>query len=160
MSLEPEIQDSSLKDIELEAVSAFDDFLKELEEAEKNLHITATDMVVEIETSFDDDGEAVGLTVEQSVKTDFSLEPFETFAAPAPPPVVPLPSAPPPSSNQAVHELRMKIATLEEERAELRQAMLRRQTDFDNFRKRTERERSETFENILAKLSSQMLPVL
>ncbi len=36
----------------------------------------------------------------------------------------------------------------------------RRQSDFDSYRKRTERERSETFLNQVSNLATQMLPVL
>jgi molecular chaperone GrpE len=149
MSLEQDLNDNSLEEIELEAVASFDDFLKELEEAEKNLHITATDTVVEVEDSFDDSPSADYEI--QAAAEEFALE---TFASPEGQVV----SAR--DRSHEIHDLKMKVSTLEEERGELRQTLLRRQTDFDNFRKRTERERSETFENILSKLSSKMLPVL
>jgi molecular chaperone GrpE len=154
MSLEQNTKDKSVNEVEveLETPTSFDDFLKELEEAEKSLHITATDTVLEVEESFDD-----------SPAVDFEIQPageefvLETFAAAEDQGGS---AGNIPSSKHEMHELRVKISGLQEERGELRQALQRRQTDFDNFRKRTERERGETFENILAKLSSQMLPVL
>jgi molecular chaperone GrpE len=151
MSLE-NLNDKSFEEIELEAVSSFDDFLKELEEAEKNLHITATDTVVEVEDSFDDSPSADYEV--QAAAEEFALE---TFAAAEGPGASLRDKS---QTANEINDLRVKISTLEEERGELRQALVRRQTDFDNFRKRTERERSETFENILSKLSSKMLPVL
>jgi molecular chaperone GrpE len=150
MSLERNLKDKSVEEGELDAIASFDDFLKELEEAEKSLHITAVDSVVEVEGSFDDSPS--GEFDIQAAAEEFALE---TFAAPEQ--VSALASE---KSKQELHDLHVKISVLEEERGELRQMLQRRQTDFDNFRKRTERERSETFENILSKLSSKMLPVL
>ncbi len=152
MSLEQNLNDDPFKEIELEAAASFDDFLKELEEAEKNLHITATDTVVEVEDSFDDSPSA-DYEVQSAVE-EFALE---TFASPE---IQNTASREQSQTKHEMHDLRMKVSTLEDERGELRQALQRRQTDFDNFRKRTERERSETFENILSKLSSKMLPVV
>lgn len=167
MSLDQNLDNKSVEDGELDAISSFDDFLKELEEAEKNLHITATDAVVEIDGSFDDSPSAefdVQETAEEFAAEEFA---FETFA-----PVESRPMSSPKSSSpspapamsaatkQQISDLHVKISMLEEERDELRKMAQRRQNDFENFRKRTERERSETFENILAKLSSKMLPVL
>ena len=148
MSLEPNLKDESVDGIE--PVSSFDDFLKELEEAEKNLSIS-DDLVLEVEDSFDDSQS--GDFDAQSSAEEFALE---TFAAPE----SRLAPAGDRSSRQELQKLQAKISILKEERDELRTMMQRRQTDFDNFRKRTERERSETFENILGKLSAQMLPVV
>jgi len=143
MSLEQNLKDDSANGLE-----SFDDFLKELEEAEKNLSISE-DLVVEFEDSFDDSPETVDVQV---AAEEFALE---TFAAPE--------TRGPGgdrASAQELQKLQLKVSSLEEERGELKNILQRRQNDFDNFRKRTERERSETFENILGKLSTQMLPVL
>jgi molecular chaperone GrpE len=159
MNPESDLQNQSIEQGDMENVASFDDFLKELEEAEKSLHISNTDTVFEIEESFDDSPTVdVGA---QSAAEEFALE---TFSAP--------PSSSPKSifggspamengaARQELNDLRAQMTTLREEREELHNMLRRRQTDFDNFRKRTERERSETFENILSKLSSKMLPVL
>jgi molecular chaperone GrpE len=144
MSLEQNLKDESAGGLE-----SFDDFLKELEEAEKNLSIS-DDLVVEFEDSFDDT---------QSSEIPNSAEEFtlETFAAPEPKSHTANDRA---ASAQELQKLQLKVSSLEEERGDLRTLLQRRQNDFDSFRKRTERERSETFENILGKLSAQMLPVV
>jgi molecular chaperone GrpE len=49
---------------------------------------------------------------------------------------------------------------MESERLDLFENARRRSTDFDNYKKRTERERSETFRNQLGNLAKQLLPVL
>jgi molecular chaperone GrpE len=49
---------------------------------------------------------------------------------------------------------------LRSEATELRDGSARRQADFDNFRKRIERERSETYNRAVADLVAKLLPVL
>lgn len=60
-------------------------------------------------------------------------------------------------------ELEMVEAELQKVRAEQQEfqdAAARRQADFDNFRKRIERERSETYNRIVADVVGQLLPVM
>jgi molecular chaperone GrpE len=57
-------------------------------------------------------------------------------------------------------EVRPELARAEAERDELRQMLIRRQADFDNFRKRVERERHEDRERAVAALAESILPVL
>ncbi|MDQ3805202.1 MAG: nucleotide exchange factor GrpE, partial [Acidobacteriota bacterium] len=60
-------------------------------------------------------------------------------------------------------ELRRVEAELKkaaEERQDLLDKLARRQADFDNFRKRTERERKDTYNNALADVVGRLLPVL
>jgi molecular chaperone GrpE len=59
-----------------------------------------------------------------------------------------------------IQNLQSQISKIEAERTELIENARRRNTDFDNFKKRTERERSETFRNQLGNLAHQILPVL
>lgn len=47
-----------------------------------------------------------------------------------------------------------------EDLEDLRQTMLRRQADFDNYRKRIERERSEDYKRATAKVIEGLIPVL
>jgi molecular chaperone GrpE len=47
-----------------------------------------------------------------------------------------------------------------EERAELAEKLARRQADYDNFRKRTDRERSEIYGRALGDVVGRLLPVL
>ena len=53
-----------------------------------------------------------------------------------------------------------KNARLEAERDDLRQALIHRQADFENFRKRMDRERREDHDRTIARLAESLLPVL
>lgn len=132
-----------------------DDFIKQLEAREKDLHITANTTIIEIEEGFDD-GEL----------PDFMKGEFVPAPAAAPPPVKSVQkarAAKAPSSEKFENEiasLKEKIQVLEASRDELKEASLRRSKDFENFKTRTERERKETFQNQLSNLASRMLPAL
>jgi molecular chaperone GrpE len=53
-----------------------------------------------------------------------------------------------------------ELKRLAEERQELNDKLARRTADFDNFRKRTERERTETYNRALGEVVRRLLPVL
>ncbi|HEX8559383.1 MAG TPA: nucleotide exchange factor GrpE [Pyrinomonadaceae bacterium] len=53
-----------------------------------------------------------------------------------------------------------ELKRLSDERQEFNDRLARRQAEFDNFRKRTERERSETYQRALAEVVRRLLPVL
>jgi molecular chaperone GrpE len=53
-----------------------------------------------------------------------------------------------------------ELKKLTDERQEFNDRLARRQAEFDNFRKRTERERSETYNRSLAEVVRRLLPVL
>jgi len=53
-----------------------------------------------------------------------------------------------------------ELRKLRAERDDLSEKLVRRQADFDNFRKRTERERQETYQRALGEVVSRLLPVL
>ena len=55
---------------------------------------------------------------------------------------------------------RAELKRVEAERAELRDALARRQADFENYRKRMERDRSETYNRMVGDVVSKLLPVL
>jgi molecular chaperone GrpE len=55
---------------------------------------------------------------------------------------------------------RAELKRVQAEANELRDGAARRQADFENFRKRTERERSETYNRSVADLVAKLLPVL
>src|SRR6266550_4103789 len=55
---------------------------------------------------------------------------------------------------------RAELKRLEAEVNDLRDKLARRQADFENFRKRVERERSETYNRATADLVTKLLPVL
>jgi molecular chaperone GrpE len=53
-----------------------------------------------------------------------------------------------------------ELKKLTDERTDLTDLLARRQADFDNFRKRTERERSETYNRALGEVVRRLLPVI
>lgn len=60
-------------------------------------------------------------------------------------------------------ELQMVESALQKvtaERQELMEVMARRQADFDNYRKRMERERGETYNRVVGEVVGQLLPVM
>ena len=155
---ELENKDRLTREIEEENSLSIEEFIKELEAKEKDLFITA-DLAIEIdEAGFDD-------TNPEFIRAEYALDPVK-------PPVNDPPPAPPPvhnfaSSNKTFSDLedevagqKTQISRLETERAELAETIRRRQLDFDNYKKRIERDRSETYLNQVGNLVRQMLPVL
>jgi len=55
---------------------------------------------------------------------------------------------------------RAELKRLEGEVKELKDSLARRQADFENYRKRMERERSETYNRLVADIAAKLLPVL
>ena len=55
---------------------------------------------------------------------------------------------------------RAELKRVEAERAELLDKLARRQADFENYRKRTERERGDTYNRIVGDVASKLLPVV
>lgn len=55
---------------------------------------------------------------------------------------------------------RAELRRVEVERAELREALARRQADFENYRKRVERDRTENYNRMVGDVVSKLLPVL
>ena len=62
-----------------------------------------------------------------------------------------------PAADSAIPE---QIQELQAEKDELRDTLVRRQADFDNYRKRIERERSEDNRRTSARIIENLLPVL
>jgi molecular chaperone GrpE len=54
---------------------------------------------------------------------------------------------------------RAELKRVEAENAELKNSLARRQADFENYRKRVERERSETYNRVVADIAAKLLPV-
>lgn len=63
-------------------------------------------------------------------------------------------------NDQAILDAASALAALATERDELKELLLRRQAEFDNYRKRTERERSEYLQYAGMELVRDMLPIL
>jgi molecular chaperone GrpE len=55
---------------------------------------------------------------------------------------------------------RAELKRVEAENAELKDHLSRRQADFENYRKRVERERAETYNRVVADVATKLLPVL
>lgn len=54
---------------------------------------------------------------------------------------------------------RSELKRIGAENAELKSQLARRQADFENYRKRVERERNETYNRVVADLAAKLLPV-
>ena len=149
-----ENQDNLISEIVEENSLSIEDFIKELEAKESELLISP-DLAIEIDgADFDDTNPP------EFIRAEFGIEPVSA------------PETKPPVNNfvpnnktfsdleDEVAGLRKQVSKLETERAELAETMRRRQLDFDSFKKRIERDRSETFVNQVGNLVRQMLPVL
>jgi len=64
------------------------------------------------------------------------------------------------ATRAELRRVETELKKLNEERQEWADKLARRQADFDNFRKRTERERSETYNRSLGEVVRRLLPVI
>lgn len=136
---------------------AVDDFIRQLEAKEKDLHITADTTIIEIEQAFDDGNPPNFLKegfsiVKPAVEQDDCPDREEAAAK-----AVQFESI---ELESEVEELREKIDRLEEERDEMMASSQRRARDFENFRIRAERDRLEHFQNQTCDLAAQLIPVI
>lgn len=69
-------------------------------------------------------------------------------------------SVDPQGTEDLLDQLRIERDGLKAERDEVKELLLRRQAEFDNFRKRTEKERSEYVQYAGSEIVREMLPVL
>lgn len=143
--------------LEVDEVSTIDDFIKELEAKERDLHLSFDDTIVEIEESDIQNDELAEL--EKLLETYEANPPVQTAIAIAQPESQANPESIALLENE-VSNLRNELSKAEQERFEMVESFKRRQSDFENFRKRIERERGETHRNILSGLATQMLPVV
>src|ERR1700710_3575 len=65
-----------------------------------------------------------------------------------------------PAENAGSVDLNIELEQARGERDELKELLLRRQAEFDNFRKRTERERSEYLQYAGMEIVRELLPIL
>jgi len=148
--LEPE---DSVEEVNADTSPSVDDFIKELEAKEKDLHITA-DYQIEISDS-DFDGMELPDFVQQEIpKPDI---PIKSAAA----------MAPSPGQKTRIYELEHEVETLQQrvntlrmERDDIQEKSDRRLKDFESYKYRMDRERRGAFINQIGNLALQMLPVL
>lgn len=144
-------------EIELSSTISVDDFIKELEAKEKDLHISP-DLVIEVgESEFDERKMPEFFIPEMSIEIERNGEStFTAGSAPQPAPDLKVVS----ELEGKVRQLSSKVEKMESERSEMLENSLRRQKDFENYKNRTERERRETYHKQISNLATQMLPVL
>lgn len=135
---------------------SIDEFFRQLEAKEKDLDISSN-LVIEVD---ENESDSLIQDISDYLQMDLSIAPNKT----APPIAAFEENSLQPAGNfdlQAeMQNLQNQVARLEIERGELYEIARRRQNDFDSYKNRTERERSETFRNQLSNLATQMLPVV
>lgn len=152
----PQETENQSNEIDLNASDSLEDFLKELEAKEIDLHLTMADTTVEIESVDIEDSDEKEL---ERLIESYQNKPIES------PSITktgtnyfPNPQAA--GLEQDVLQLRSEVSKLNLERTEMSETLRRRQMEFENFRKRNERERNEIFRNLLCNLATKMLPVI
>lgn len=149
--MNPNQDSENMKEFEFEDSLSIDDFIKQLEAKEKDLDISS-ELVIEIEESeFDDKNITEFLKPESPIENGQNpllVSPNDEFLDKTEP------------LKNKISNLQDQISKMETQRVELFEISRRRQTDFDNYKNRTERERSETFRKQLGNLAEKMLPVL
>jgi Molecular chaperone GrpE (heat shock protein) len=141
-----------VEEFELDVNDSIDDFIRELEAKEKDLQISPAETVVEIEEYEIADNSSA------TAAPDESVQPAVSQALPQKP--APVQSEELQKINKELEEFRRQVRQLERERDEMREILSRRQNDFENFRKRVEREKNETLRGMVSDLASRMLPVI
>lgn len=139
---------------EMDESASVDDFIKELEAKEKDLHITAETTFIEIAESFDDEG------MPDFLAQEFSSNGHKTIEPASPVPLAGNQSADNTSLQNEIEELKGQLSKMEEERSEIFKNSQRRAKDFETLKARTERERNETFSSQISNLAVKMLPAL
>lgn len=154
-----------LHEIDSNDLGSVDDFLRELEAKEKDLHITS-DLSIEIEDS-DIESPAIQEFLAAEVAKSKPAVPTLTGSSGQP-----MESAT--VGDERISRLKARVTELERENVDLNQTLKeiraerneiqetsdRRVKDFENFKHRMDRERRGSFIEQLANMASQMLPVL
>lgn len=130
-----------------------DDFIRQLEEKEKDLHITAETSIIEIAEGFEDD------EIPEFLKD--ALEPKQSGGS-----ITVAPASPNNHAGEVkkleseLGKLKATIAKMETDRDEMFKNSQRRTKDFEALKARAERERKETFQNQISNVAMLMLPAL
>lgn len=146
--------EESLDELDVDTMSSVDDFIKELEAKEKDLHITS-DLKIEIEDSEFESSSPPAFMQEELAQAVPQSSPASVATA------VPI------GAKTRIYELEQEIVKLNEriaglraDRNEIQEKSDRRLKDFENFKYRMDRERRGSFIDQISNLASQMLPVL
>ena len=156
---EPEIMepDEPVEVIEADDTSSVEDFIKELEAKEKDLHITADYQIEIADSDFDEPSvpafvqqelKPVAKSAKQSASTPVAAEQNSRMKTR----VFEL--------EKEVNSLKEKLAGLRIERNDIQEKSDRRLKDFESYKYRMDRERRGSFINQIGNLATQMLPVL
>jgi len=131
-----------------------DDFIKQLEEKEKDLHITVDTSIIEIAESFDDGN-----------LPDFLKDALDEADAAAS--KAPVAAAVPNADKTTIKRLEVDVKNLQQtivkvdgNRVEILKSSQGGFKDFGAFKPRSERERKETFQNQIGNVATLMLPAL
>lgn len=144
--------EESLDIAELDAAGSVDDFIRQLEEKEKDLHITA-DLTIEIEDSEFDER-----NIPDDIVPDIDKSP--TIAAPQAESKVPAGAKTRIYElEQEVESMKKRLTVLREERNDVQEKSDRRLKDFESYKYRMDRERRGAFIDQISNLAAQMLPV-
>ena len=140
-------------EVQAEDPASVEDFIKSLEAREKDLDISS-ELVIEVaEADFDD------MNIPDFILDELkNTSPKKDRSNIAPEPIKPDPRVA--DLQSEIDALKHKIAHLVTERGDLKAKSVKQTTEFDNLKKRMERERSETFIKQLENLAIKMLPVL
>ena len=93
---------------------------------------------------------------ESDAEDDASLD---DFSAPDPAPAQPESADIGGPVTAELIATRSELKRVETENADLKDRLARRQADFENYRKRVERERTETYNRVVADVAAKLLPV-
>jgi molecular chaperone GrpE len=117
----------------------------------------ADDEIRSIESQPDDMAREDAYNEDEEIDlTDESLSEEDLFSAAD---VEPDESAGGPEKAELI-ATRAELKRIEAENAELKNSLARRQADFENYRKRVERERTETYNRVVADVAAKLLPVV
>lgn len=132
--------------------ASVDDFIRQLEEREKDLHITADTTIIEIAESFE------GGELPQFLKQE--VEKLRPTVSNAPEERESISNGRTIELESEVSKLTAIVARMELERSEIFKNSQRRAKDFESFKARAERERRETFQSQIGNLAKFLLPAL
>ena len=151
-TIEPE---DSIEEIEADSSPSVDDFIKELEAKEKDLHITA-DYTIEIS-----DSDLDTMELPDFVQQELGSSPLPVIERNGQPEVRETGQKTRIYElEQEVEGLKERISALKMERNDIQEKSDRRLKDFESYKYRMDRERRGAFINQIGNLASQMLPVL